>query len=324
MGSMPPPLIPLPSPTHHSDPSDPFDNLFSDIPLSKPIFIPAKSSERMKRNDLPHSPASANSDFGAFVSVPPSMDPLQQPLVDMDTQTTMSSAYHHQGSPTSDFFERFAVGAKERSEKNERRVLDELLEHEDDPLYWIDSQNSHTESTPEVKADTLIELDDPPPAAGITSLRHTPDSERASRSHSSQSNSRTSPPPNHYAYSPPSASNTASTLPRKWMSTFLSGSLPSSTEGKHGLATFPTPNLKHGIPRVTHSSPFAPHIYVAPSGAPGFAGDHHWNKAGFEFEDRDTKLGVVELAGRRDATTPVLTSQLADKVTSMGLCYLLS
>jgi len=99
------------------------------------------------------------------------------------------------------------------------------------------------------------------------------------------------------------------------MSSLLSSSVPSlSPATSHDTATLSTPNIKHGIPRLTHSSPFASHVYTPASGAPGFPGDHQWNKAGFEFEERDKNLHGVELTGRRDSTTPVLTSYLADKL----------
>ena len=94
----------------------------------------------------------------------------------------------------------------------------------------------------------------------------------------------------------------------------FSSSMPSSSSAAHESATLSRPSLRHEIPCLTHSSPFSSHIYVAPSGAPGFAGDRQWNKAGFEFEERDKRLRGVELTGRRESTFPVLTSQLADKV----------
>jgi hypothetical protein len=320
MESMPPPLIPLPSPTLQNDPSDPFDSLFSAPGHSQSIFDSEQPLERAtRRSDHPPTPSSATSDFGAFVSVPASMDPLQQPLVGLDTQTELSSP--HQGPHLPDFFENFGIEAKERAGQNERRVLNELLEHEDDPLYWLDSQKPSKDDTSTATADTLIETDDPSlPCSDLSSsLRQPPEPEnRKKLLHSDPS----SPPRyRHSSPSPPLHSSHSSTLPRKkWMSTLLSSSVPPfpPTPG-HDPVALPTSNVKHGVPLLTHSSPFASHVYIPPSGAPGFAGDHQWNKGGFEFEEDDTRPRRVELTGRRDSTTPVLTSHLADKVIRHGI-----
>ncbi|KAF8575745.1 hypothetical protein K439DRAFT_1307055, partial [Ramaria rubella] len=131
-----PPLIPLPSPADQHDSTDPFDSLFSEPGPSQSIFVPVKRSERIDHGNLLPTPSSVTSDFGAFVSVPASMDPLQQPLADFDPYAASSSTSSTTAA-ASGFFERFTVEAKERAEENERRVLSELLEHEDDPLYWL-------------------------------------------------------------------------------------------------------------------------------------------------------------------------------------------
>ena len=240
----------------------------------------------------------------------------------------------HEGSRLSDFFEKFTIEAKERAGQNERRVLSELLEHEDDPLYWLDSQNLSKDDTSVADENMAVKLNDSqnpykdaistadenipvksndpsPPSYDPPSLQHSSEYNRARSPQSDRSPS----PPIHQSTSPPLHSNHSSTLPQKWMSSFLSSSVPSrSPATRHVAATLSTSNIKHGIPRLTHSSPFASHLYAAPSGAPGFTGDHQWNKAGFEFEEQDKKLPGVELTGRRDSTTPVLTSHLADKV----------
>ena len=75
---------------------------------------------------------------------------------------------------------------------------------------------------------------------------------------------------------------------------------------------------KVGLTRVVsisvQPSPFAPHPYVAPSGAPGFAGDRQWDK-GFEFDKTKVERQSVRLVGRKEMTTPVLTVELADMVS---------
>ncbi|KAF8490891.1 TLD-domain-containing protein [Gautieria morchelliformis] len=298
MVSMPPPLIPLPSPTLHNDPSDPFDSLFS-APGSQSIFVLEQPSERVtRRSDHPPTPSSAISDFGAFVSVPASMDPLQQPLVWLDTQTGLSSP--HQGPHLPDFFERFSIEAKERAGQNERRVLNELLEHQDDPLYRLDSHRTENDKSA-ATADTLIETDDSSlPCSDLSSsLRQPPEPENIQIP--IHSDPPSSPPTyRHSSPSPPLHSSPTSTLPRKkWMSTLLSGPVPPlPPTTAHDPGALLTSNVKHGVPLLAHSSPFA----------------SQWNKAGFEFEEHDTRPRKVELTGRRDSTTPVLTSHLADKI----------
>ncbi|TDL26885.1 TLD-domain-containing protein [Rickenella mellea] len=64
---------------------------------------------------------------------------------------------------------------------------------------------------------------------------------------------------------------------------------------------------------VKHGSPFASHIYVPPSGAPGFAGDRNWNP-GFEFDRDDVEKKSVRLLGRKEITTPVLSVSMADAI----------
>lgn len=74
------------------------------------------------------TPPSASSEFGAFVSVPPSHDPL-------GVETSLFS-------PTSELFSSTGTGsfvdaAKRRTEGNERRIMDELLIFEEDPASLI-------------------------------------------------------------------------------------------------------------------------------------------------------------------------------------------
>ena len=71
---------------------------------------------------------SSDSDFGAFVSVEPAEDPL---LADFEFDDK-----HPVLKPTT-FFDNFAQDAKRKVEEKRRSVLDELLMHEDDPMYWL-------------------------------------------------------------------------------------------------------------------------------------------------------------------------------------------
>ncbi|KAF8512089.1 hypothetical protein BU17DRAFT_54221, partial [Hysterangium stoloniferum] len=132
------PLIPLPSSTQDRDPkeantNDPFDSLFAEPEPTQPLFVTTRATERPERRISVVAPHSAGSDFGAWVSVPAAPDCVQHPLGSDAVTTEMLAS-----TPSSHFFERFTDDAKVRAEQNERRVLNELLEHEDDPLYWLE------------------------------------------------------------------------------------------------------------------------------------------------------------------------------------------
>lgn len=74
-------------------------------------------------------------EFGSFVSVPATDDPLY----------TEQQAAFPPISPTSglEFFDQFTDHAA-KSNAQKRRVLDELLLHEDDPLYWVNDTSKPT------------------------------------------------------------------------------------------------------------------------------------------------------------------------------------
>ncbi|TFK81490.1 TLD-domain-containing protein [Polyporus arcularius HHB13444] len=64
---------------------------------------------------------------------------------------------------------------------------------------------------------------------------------------------------------------------------------------------------------ITHGTPFAPHAFVPPSGAPGFTGDRTWDK-GFEFDKTQVERRSIRLTGRKEMTVPVLNVDLADQL----------
>ena len=122
------PLIPLPNtnsqPQNTDDKEDLFASLFSP---PTPRASPEPSTYCQDRN--PHvRTQSTDSDFGAFVSVSASEDPLG---FDGDEDSEPFTPAHN------GFFDKFGVEAKAASEKNRHEVLDELLRHEDDPLGWL-------------------------------------------------------------------------------------------------------------------------------------------------------------------------------------------
>ncbi|KAG1727275.1 TLD-domain-containing protein [Suillus paluster] len=83
---------------------------------------------------------SADSDFGAFVSVPAAQDPLSFdfPAVESSVSAGKSRGL---GNTSLHYFDQFTSSAKTASEHNRRVLLDELLQHEDDPLYFLQAHS---------------------------------------------------------------------------------------------------------------------------------------------------------------------------------------
>ncbi|KAF8835812.1 TLD-domain-containing protein [Paxillus ammoniavirescens] len=118
--------------------------------------IPSRPAHQRKRTQ-----GSADSDFGAFVSVPPSQDPLSldfdfassdvvassTPTPHSMSLTFVSPQPGYSGNSSLNYFDRFTSSAKTAAEQNRRYVLDELLEHQDDPLYFLNT-SERTQSPP--------------------------------------------------------------------------------------------------------------------------------------------------------------------------------
>ncbi|KAF7799183.1 hypothetical protein EIP86_010414 [Pleurotus ostreatoroseus] len=242
--------------------------------------------------------------------------------------------------------------AKERLQPARAHVLDELLAHQDDPLYFhtpgtltaspdIDGSRATTpqpisRSTSVSGEELLVELETPVEG---TSWHPRSRSEAQHRHHSrSRSTSPTSPirspslppPPlriskpevqRTQSYFTPSSFTTASTFPTRWVSSLLSRAAPPPPPPPVHAETEPV--ISASVSRtqvtapITHGTPFAAHPYVPPSGAPGFAGDRAWNK-GFEFDKENVERVSVRLVGRKESTTPVLSVGIADKVGFLG------
>ncbi|KAF8512090.1 TLD-domain-containing protein [Hysterangium stoloniferum] len=99
------------------------------------------------------------------------------------------------------------------------------------------------------------------------------------------------------------------------MSTLLSSSVPALPSNTDRRDTSRSPSQRKTVlPSLTHDTPFSTPVFIPPTGAPGFAGDHHWNISGFEFEEQDKRLQKVDLVGRRENTTPILTSEHAEQL----------
>lgn len=169
------PLIPLPSSGNQATSTsqdesdiDKFATLFSPqtppaSPNLKPIFPDSKpTTTSHSQTNLGHSkqqslvtPSSAGSDFGSFVSVPPTQDPLSEsffptsPTVATPELKAISDSSRTlppvTQNPSLDFFEQFTEDAKERNAGRGKGYLEELLKHEDDPLYWVKSEGGGIE-----------------------------------------------------------------------------------------------------------------------------------------------------------------------------------
>ncbi|EIM84600.1 TLD-domain-containing protein [Stereum hirsutum FP-91666 SS1] len=160
-----PSLIPLPSNGAPVSTSKADDNLADDIfstlfspatppasPRSSPTETNATSQRLTSKPDRPPiahnhtrtwSNASSSSEFGSFVSVPPSDAPLQPSLSAShdDPLSTWNGLGSH--SPSQIFFDQFTEEATAANERNKNGYLEELLRHEDDPLYWLTSNNEN-------------------------------------------------------------------------------------------------------------------------------------------------------------------------------------
>ncbi|KAI0270441.1 hypothetical protein BC834DRAFT_818914, partial [Gloeopeniophorella convolvens] len=144
------PLIPVPlgngaaTPAAKADVEDLFATLFSpgtppaspNPSGSAPIFSPPSSAQQRVRSTSVASPT--DSDFGAFVSVPASEDPLAQPPSGESSPVEPSA--RRRLSASTGFF----VEARAATVRNQQGFLTELLEHEDDPMYW----HKHASSVP--------------------------------------------------------------------------------------------------------------------------------------------------------------------------------
>lgn len=155
------PLIPLPSHAHARRPSQrpiaqprPIHTCISPLDAAEidrfaTLFAPATppatptpvfrdqplTATRPQQNR--NRTASVDSDFGAFVSVPAAQDPLSFDFPVVEPASLKSRVPVITGNASLHYFDQFTSNAKTASEQNRRVVLDELLEHEDDPLYFL-------------------------------------------------------------------------------------------------------------------------------------------------------------------------------------------
>ncbi|KAG6860808.1 hypothetical protein C0995_007388 [Termitomyces sp. Mi166 len=118
------------------------DDLFSTL-FSSDMTAPTNETDNAKYRPMIQDTSESDSEFGAFVSVPAAEDPLAALDFGLPEQGGSPSIDKHMVSnnPSLTFFDKFAQDAKVASDRNKQGVLDELLKHEDDPLYWL--KNEH-------------------------------------------------------------------------------------------------------------------------------------------------------------------------------------
>ncbi|KAF7321136.1 Zn(2)-C6 fungal-type domain-containing protein [Mycena chlorophos] len=157
-----PALVPTPAPSPSPTPTrvrsdreeeafDKFANLFlpptpraSPVPSPPPLTLPVVPPSSA-------SIASPDSEFGAFVSVSPTEDPLSASLAAFDPFTPVEA-------PASGL-EEFSHSVQNRAETN-RGLLDELLNHEDEPMYWLNESRHTTQPQPVSAPQPPISLND--------------------------------------------------------------------------------------------------------------------------------------------------------------------
>jgi hypothetical protein len=108
-------------------------------PLGSPSIFSPPPSARSQVTSI-STASSTESDFGAFVSVPPSEDPLAPPSSRSEPSSPPPPTARRRLS--AEFF----AEAKAATARNQQGLLVELLEHEDDPMYWHKSTASQPTS----------------------------------------------------------------------------------------------------------------------------------------------------------------------------------
>ncbi len=191
-----------------------------------------------------------------------------------------------------------------------------------DSLTEATTDNSAFGSLPAVEFTTVIprraRTPSPSPAVAVA----------ARRSPSLPPSPSRPSPPVLTTFSTTTSTFSSSTLPARWVSSFLTYRGPPPPPRSVSPTPTPTPalavpqarlgtNKRAAADNITHGSPFAATPFVPASGAPGFDGDRAWNK-GFDGVDDKSADGAerrgVQLLGRKESTRAVLGTALANTV----------
>jgi hypothetical protein len=325
----------------------------SPLPLGSPSIFSPTPSARSEVSSI--SPAtSTESDFGAFVSVPPSEDPLA--LLSSTGESSNPPPPPARRRLSADFF----AEAKAATARNQQGLLVELLEHEDDPLYWhqptasqpasVNPSGTTTPQPPLTTGDNIDNSEVLAPVKAVAGALLDALTEATSDNAFSpplppppvefvdvatRRSASSSPPHLRSASLPPSPSRPTPPLltrPETVTSTFSSSPQPSRLFSSfltyRGTPPLPIPSVSpaHTVPQarlgpkradITHGSPFASTPFLPASGAPGFDGDRVWNKGFDDAEDKSldaVEQRGVQLLGRKESTRAVLGTALANTV----------
>ncbi|KAH7882578.1 TLD-domain-containing protein [Phlebopus sp. FC_14] len=133
----------------------------------EPMSASIASLRPQHRRHRTHS--STDDEFGAFVSVPPTQDPLSfdsergscvalgglpqagaRAASSASPGASLQDSTHHGSleNRSLDYFDRFTSHARVAAERNKHSILDELLEHQDDPLYFLNLPSDAHPSPP--------------------------------------------------------------------------------------------------------------------------------------------------------------------------------
>jgi len=143
---------------------DKYATLFTpSTPRASPILAP--TGVDVDPPPLPHSRQRSNSDdFGAFVSVPSSADPLAAEFFGAEDPPLQFESKRHDDCDTTaaqpstlQFFDQVGRDARAATDLKRKSFLEELLLHEDDPMYFLEPQSQGPEQ--EVKQTTPPEHD---------------------------------------------------------------------------------------------------------------------------------------------------------------------
>lgn len=291
-----------------------------------------------------------DSEFGAFVSVPASHHPLA-PQASSPTSSNDSPRKSYQKSHgrniSMDFFDKFTQGAKTATTERNRGLLDEILAHEDDPLF-----------RPAFEKENI-------PSYSLSDFDPLNNDHHAKDSHPTAAIPQHSPPSDspHLPRRLPSLSTIAAPIVASPSPHIEHGERPTSHSRSTSYQTLSTlsswlnpvpepqhlPSQSHLPPaRISHGTPFAPSLpegaaAPAPSGAPGFQPSRYerWDKGFSESLEKDHRVdpfpaeiqtepvsrlkfiektgGHVDLKGRREMTDTVLTLELANLVRIIAL-----
>jgi hypothetical protein len=281
-------------------------------------------------------PRQDSSDSLLLIPVPTASDPLRSSV----------SPVRESRSHSLDFFEKFVDGAKLASERSKKLLLDELLEHEDDPLYFLTESNRGQQASgsadvagPQTAADLqehtsdLLSLSEPsqhfnePPTEASTDAQlHVSKSLSRSYPNLGTLSSRWMGSSSKPILPSPSRSQPLETLFHAELPTVESPRSSDAISALHAhfaQQRLHTPQQQHHVSRekaaslitISHGSPFAPHPSLPPSGAPGFVDDRSWDK-GFSSEYDNSTIGKgLDLEGRKEVNVEVVDKTLADLVS---------